>query len=184
MRYRGVAYYPEAWPVDRWDHDIELMVTAGINLVREVTQELPLPEAEVAILFDYDSALCGLLEERQAMEHIVAANTALNRLGVLADIVPVREGLDLSRYKLVIATELEMVAPWLVAALTTYVESGGLLLAQTRLSTLDRHGNYRPEPLPEAAYFLSESSARGSHAAAGRAGQGVARYRDPQPGAL
>ena len=34
MKYRGVAYYPEAWPVDRWDRDIELMREAGINLVR------------------------------------------------------------------------------------------------------------------------------------------------------
>lgn len=34
MKYRGVAYYPEAWPRERWDTDIAMMREAGINLVR------------------------------------------------------------------------------------------------------------------------------------------------------
>ena len=34
MKFRGVAYYPEAWPRERWDEDIALMRAAGINLVR------------------------------------------------------------------------------------------------------------------------------------------------------
>lgn len=34
MRYRGVAYYPEAWPTRRWDEDIRLLTEAGVNLVR------------------------------------------------------------------------------------------------------------------------------------------------------
>jgi len=34
MRYRGVAYYPEAWPASRWDEDIGLLREAGVNLVR------------------------------------------------------------------------------------------------------------------------------------------------------
>jgi beta-galactosidase len=34
IRYRGVAYYPEFWPEDRWDEDIRLMREAHINLVR------------------------------------------------------------------------------------------------------------------------------------------------------
>ncbi len=34
MKYRGVAYYPEYWPEERWDEDIRLMRAAHINLVR------------------------------------------------------------------------------------------------------------------------------------------------------
>ncbi|MHB9129783.1 MAG: beta-galactosidase [Armatimonadota bacterium] len=34
MKYRGVAYYPEYWPEERWDEDIRLMREAHINLVR------------------------------------------------------------------------------------------------------------------------------------------------------
>lgn len=34
MKYRGVAYYPEYWPEERWDEDIRLMRDAHINLVR------------------------------------------------------------------------------------------------------------------------------------------------------
>jgi len=34
MKYRGVAYYPEYWPEERWAEDIRLMQEAGINLVR------------------------------------------------------------------------------------------------------------------------------------------------------
>ncbi|HOF88509.1 MAG TPA: beta-galactosidase, partial [Armatimonadota bacterium] len=34
MKYRGVAYYPEYWPEERWDEDIRLMAEARINTVR------------------------------------------------------------------------------------------------------------------------------------------------------
>jgi len=34
IRHRGVAYYPEFWPEDRWDEDVRLMKRAGINFVR------------------------------------------------------------------------------------------------------------------------------------------------------
>ena len=34
ITHRGVAYYPEFWPEDRWDEDVRLMKRAGINCVR------------------------------------------------------------------------------------------------------------------------------------------------------
>jgi len=34
MKYRGVAYYPEYWPEERWAEDIRLMLEAHINMVR------------------------------------------------------------------------------------------------------------------------------------------------------
>ena len=34
ITHRGVAYYPEFWPQERWDEDVRLMQEAGINLVR------------------------------------------------------------------------------------------------------------------------------------------------------
>ena len=30
----GCAYYPEAWPEDRWETDMKLMREAGIDMVR------------------------------------------------------------------------------------------------------------------------------------------------------
>ncbi|OGO26358.1 MAG: hypothetical protein A2136_05275 [Chloroflexi bacterium RBG_16_54_11] len=32
--YFGAAFYPEHWPVERWDEDIRLMQEAGVNVVR------------------------------------------------------------------------------------------------------------------------------------------------------
>ena len=32
--YCGSAWYPEHWPEERWSRDIELMVQAGMNVVR------------------------------------------------------------------------------------------------------------------------------------------------------
>lgn len=34
MKYFGCAWYPEAWPRERWAEDIRLMKEAGINAVR------------------------------------------------------------------------------------------------------------------------------------------------------
>ncbi|MDK1031060.1 MAG: beta-galactosidase [Planctomycetia bacterium] len=34
MKYRGLAYYPEYWPEERWDEDIRLMLDANVNIVR------------------------------------------------------------------------------------------------------------------------------------------------------
>jgi len=34
IKHRGVAYYPEFWPQERWDEDIRLMKEAKINFVR------------------------------------------------------------------------------------------------------------------------------------------------------
>lgn len=31
----GVAYYPEAWPEERWDADFDLMAGLGINRAKE-----------------------------------------------------------------------------------------------------------------------------------------------------
>ena len=30
----GVAYYPEAWPEERWETDLSLMNELGIDLIR------------------------------------------------------------------------------------------------------------------------------------------------------
>ncbi len=46
IQHRGVAYYPEYWPGERWDEDIRLMKKAGINLVR--IGEFAWTEMEVA----------------------------------------------------------------------------------------------------------------------------------------
>src|SRR4030042_936674 len=32
--YIGVDYYPEHWPEERWEYDIQLMKKAGFNVVR------------------------------------------------------------------------------------------------------------------------------------------------------
>ena len=32
--YLGAAYYPEAWPLEQIDADIELMLQAGMNVMR------------------------------------------------------------------------------------------------------------------------------------------------------
>jgi len=114
---------------------------------------LPLPQPEVAILYDYDTA--ALLHVTEGTDggtphndHVAATAAALGRMQVVPDILPARPGLSLAPYRLVVLPSLEMADPWLAAALDAFAAAGGVVLAQTRLATRDRNGKFLTDPMP------------------------------------
>lgn len=117
-------------------------------------RDLPLPEAQAAILFDFDSAYCDLLRLKSTdwragcREHVVEAHATLSRMGIAADVLPAREGMDLSRYRLLVLPQLEMVSPELAATIERFASTGGVVLAQPRLAMLDSNGKYLLTPMP------------------------------------
>ncbi|MBN2301663.1 MAG: beta-galactosidase [Lentisphaerae bacterium] len=117
------------------------------NLAPELNN-LPLPDAKAAVLFDYDSGVCGELEKRDYRNRLMRASILLGRMHVLSDMLPVRPGVDISKYRLLILPQTEMIDPWFAEELKKFVKSGGTVLAITRLSTLDRNGKYITDPIP------------------------------------
>jgi|GEM_PF-5671378 len=110
--------------------------------------DLPLPQADVAILHDHTSALLGELGDRDTWQEIVRHRAMFGRLGVQVDILPAARAKELGRYRLIVAPHLEVVAPELVDTLTRFVEQGSVLLAGPRLATCDTNGKYLTDVHP------------------------------------
>ncbi|MEX0777401.1 MAG: beta-galactosidase [Phycisphaeraceae bacterium] len=109
--------------------------------------DLPPPRrAQVAILHDYEVALCAALEQQRGFERVAAMHGTLNRMHISADILPAARSVDLSHYKVLILPRLQMVDQTLRKVITAYVHQGGVVLAQTSLATRDRNGKFLTEP--------------------------------------
>ena len=134
-------------------HQVQAVMKEMESLEAEL-RDLPLPEAQAAILFDFGSAYCDLLRLKSTdwragcREHVVEADATLSRMGVAADILPVSASLDLSRYRLLVLSQVEMVSAELAAAIKRFVSGGGVVLAQPRLAMLDANGKYLLTPMP------------------------------------
>jgi beta-galactosidase len=111
-------------------------------------QNLPLPQSETAILWDPSTAILLRIKKRAYMQHVILADTLLNRLGIMPDILPITEKLDLRGYKLLVLPQLEMVDSTLAEKIKDFVREGGTVLAQPRLSLLDSNGKYITEASP------------------------------------
>jgi beta-galactosidase len=97
------------------------------------------PRPNVAILYDYDSIWALTFQpgypEADHPEAIKRYYNALFRAGVNADII--RPGDDLSRYKLVLAPHLHVLADPVANQLVEFVRGGGVLLADCRTGVKD-----------------------------------------------
>lgn len=111
-------------------------------------QAIPLAETEVAILWSPSTALLMKIKNRPYMEHVILADNILNKIGLTPDILPVSENLNLSKYKLIILPQLEMVDKETAIKIIDFVKNGGVVLAQPRLGLLDSNGKYIPETAP------------------------------------
>ncbi|MCL6430267.1 MAG: beta-galactosidase [Anaerolineae bacterium] len=113
--------------------------------------ELPLPQAPVAIVQDYDvlwtyeSSVAGKGVDYPGQ--IYRLHRELYDRHVVADIIPPER--DFSGYRLVILPSLVIVDPDLAARLSTFVEAGGTVLATGQLGLRDANGNYIPAPGPQ-----------------------------------
>jgi beta-galactosidase len=99
-------------------------------------------DAEVAVLYDYDSRFALQIQPgNPALAHEASVHrwyAALRRLGLGVDVVPT--GTALSRYRLVVVPSMPVVDEVVTAELRAYVESGGTLVVGPRAAVRDSRG--------------------------------------------
>lgn len=121
-----------------------------ITALREELADLPLPQAPVAILQDYESmwgyeaARIGRDVDYQGL--IYRLHRQLYDRSIMADIIPPER--DLSGYQLVILPSLVMLEPATAKRLEAFVKQGGTVLGIGQLGMRDRNDNYLEEPGP------------------------------------
>jgi beta-galactosidase len=108
------------------------------------------PRPQVAVIYDYDS-LWALRIQPGFSDNAYAAAIrryydALFRAGVNVDVVP--PAADLSAYKLVLAPELFVLPDAVARKLVSFVEQGGVLLADLRTGVKDGTGLVHARTLP------------------------------------
>jgi beta-galactosidase len=108
------------------------------------------PDADVAVLYDYDSRFALQIQPANvALRHEASVHhwyAALRRLGLGVDVVPT--GSDLSRYRLVVVPSMPVVGEVVAAELAAYVESGGTLVVGPRAAVRDPSGAVPAGSLP------------------------------------
>jgi beta-galactosidase len=108
------------------------------------------PRSRVAFIYDYDSLWALRIQPGYADNSYAAAirryYDAFFRAGVNVDVVP--PGADLSGYKLVLAPELFVLPDAVAKKLVSFVEGGGVLLADTRFGVKDETNLVHPRTLP------------------------------------
>jgi beta-galactosidase len=129
-------------------YDMVRKIFTELDSFGDKLQNLPLPNTETAILWNPSTAMLLRLKKRAYMQHVILTDTLLNRLGIMPDILPVKENLDLNGYKLIVLPQLETVDSILAEKIKDFVRNGGTALAQPRLALLDSNGKYLPEVSP------------------------------------
>ncbi len=110
---------------------------------------LPSSQSQAAILFDPVTAMLAECKgSEQYREAIIKADDIMNSLHLNPDVIAIDEDIDLSSYKLIILPQLEYVCSELCKKLYKFVSDGGILLAQGRLSVIDKNGKYLPHTAP------------------------------------
>jgi beta-galactosidase len=100
------------------------------------------PDADVAVLYDYDSRFALQIQPANAaLRHEASVHrwyAVLRRLGLGVDVVPA--GSDLSRYRVVVVPSMPVVDEDVAADLEAYVEAGGTLVVGPRAGVRDPSG--------------------------------------------
>ena len=100
------------------------------------------PDADVAVVYDYDSRFALQIQPANAaLRHEASVHrwyAVLRRLGLGVDVVPA--GGDLARYRLVVVPSMPMLDEVVAAELAAYVESGGTLVVGPRAAVRDPSG--------------------------------------------
>jgi len=122
-----------------------------IAALRDELKDLPLPEAPVAIVQDYN-VLWGYESSRVGRDvdyqrRIFDIHKQLYDRNIVADIIPPDRPLD--GYRLVVLPSLMMIDADLAARLKDFVEAGGTLLALGQIGMRDFNDNYLAEPGPQ-----------------------------------
>ncbi len=111
--------------------------------------DLPAPEAKVAMLYDFDMTIYDASYRRwDHTRHIINTHDEFVGLNVATDVLPLKEGLDLSPYRLVVLTYLKFAPDWFAEEIARFVRAGGVVLAQPQLANLDPAGKYHTVAIP------------------------------------
>jgi len=107
-------------------------------------------QAQVAIIYDYDSLWAVRIQPGYAANNYHAAMDrlyrALNRAGVAVDFI--RPNDDFSPYKAIFAPDLYVLPDAVAQSLSNYVQNGGVLLADSRTGVKDETGLCHARTLP------------------------------------
>jgi len=113
--------------------------------------ELPLPEAPVAILLDYDSLWAYEASRMNGpvspVQLIIELHQELYRRGVIADFVPADR--DLSGYRLLVLPSTVIIPEGFPTRLREFVEGGGTVLAVGQIGMRDSCASYLSRPGPD-----------------------------------
>ncbi len=108
------------------------------------------PAAAVAILHDYDSRFAAQVQPTHASlayeDSVHTHYAALKSLGVDVDVVSPQA--DLSRYRIMVASNLRVVDETIAERLKAFVAAGGELVLAPRTGVRDRFGAVPERPLP------------------------------------
>jgi beta-galactosidase len=119
--------------------------------LRERLKDLPLPQAPVALLFDYDTAWAyeasRVGRDVDYPGSIYRLHAKLYERNILADILPPDR--DLTGHALVIVPSLMIVRPDVAERLRRYVQQGGVVLATGQAGMRDACANYLTEVGPQ-----------------------------------
>lgn len=122
-----------------------------IKGLRAELADLPLPEAKVAIVQDYD-VLWGYESSRIGRDvdyigTILRLHNELYDRNVLADVIPPDR--DFGGYRLVVLPSLMMVRAEFAERLSAFVKQGGTVLALGQIGMRDFNDNYLEDPGPQ-----------------------------------
>ncbi|MCR4588503.1 MAG: beta-galactosidase [Lachnospiraceae bacterium] len=110
-----------------------------------------LPDAKVAILFDWENwwaieATPGMCLELDYVEEVKTWYRALYHLGISTDVIGCEE--DLEKYSLVIAPDLYMVKKGVAERLSTYAKNGGTVIFSLYSGLADENNNITQRGYP------------------------------------
>ena len=142
----GEEDHPALLPWEGTD-SLALKVVQGIGMERKrwsALQKLPLPKAEVVLLFSQTAMLAGEQENRAGFlrANLAALHEACTRLGVTAE---VRESGPFCHCKAVLLSGCEYLSRDTVRDLVQFVHAGGTVYVEDRLQVMDEYGVYRSD---------------------------------------
>jgi len=127
-----------------------------LDRLQRTLRDMPLPQADVAILSSYDvhwayeSARIGA--KTQWLRSLYQLHEMCWDRNTATDIIPPER--DLAGYKLLILPTLCIVPPDLAERLKAFVRKGGVVLATPQLATRDANNNYVPRCAPDGLHDL------------------------------
>lgn len=166
--WRKFHYAQESWHSAFVDYAGEpypyIKTVAAFSKRPEIQEPLPesLPPRSAAYLYSQDTIRCELRDhphdrKEPSLKSLELLYRAKWNIGVATDFVSSDDVTDVgifAPYKLLFAPGIRVVRPELIAALTEWVNAGGILLTTGKFASLDTSGKYHTPNVNEPAAEL------------------------------